>query len=342
MSFLLGLFARLPLRLLHALGAALGWAAYALSPPYRERLRANAALAGMDVHTRRASVAEAGRMSLEMPRLWLRPPDAPFSDPVRWDDELVIERHLLGQQRAIRGGVAPATGAAGVGDTHGSTTSAPGAVGAAGAATKTSPRGLILLTPHMGSFEVAGQAYADRFGARQPITVLYRPARQAWLRELEATTRARPALATAPANLAGVRQLMRALRRGETVGLLPDQVPPEGMGVWAPFFGLPAYTMTLAAKLARQTGAALVGIWCERLPKGAGYVVRTVELAQPLSDLTPQVAGTGKSNVDEAALALADATAINRSMEALIALKPSQYLWGYNRYKLPRDAGAGG
>ena len=63
------------------------------------------------------------------------------------------------------------------------------------------------------------------------------------------TARARPALATAPATLAGVRQMMRALRRGETVGLLPDQVPPDGMGVWAPFFGQPAYTMTLAARL---------------------------------------------------------------------------------------------
>jgi Kdo2-lipid IVA lauroyltransferase/acyltransferase len=318
MSLLLGLLARLPLRLLHALGAALGWAAYALSTPYRERLRANAALAGLPDTVRRASVAEAGRMSLEMPRLWLRPPEAPFSDPVRWDNEVVIERHLLAQQQASAGREAPAN------DNM--------------AARAAAPRGLILLTPHMGSFEVAGQAYAERFGARQPITVLYRPARQAWLRELEATARARPALATAPANLAGVRQLMRALRRGETVGLLPDQVPPEGMGVWAPFFGQPAYTMTLAAKLARQTGAAMVGIWCERLPRGAGYVVRTVDLAQPLPELPPLVVGAGKPPVDEAGIALADASAINRSMEALIALKPSQYLWGYNRYKQPRDA----
>ncbi len=326
MSFLLGLLARLPLRLLHALGAALGWVAYALSPPYRERLRANVALAGMGDAVRRASVAEAGRMSLEMPRLWLRPADAPFSDPVRWENEVVIERHLRTQQAA---------GGAGAG-------AGVGATATAGSATASPPRGLILLTPHMGSFEVAGQAYAERFGARQPITVLYRPARQAWLRELEATARARPALATAPANLAGVRQLMRALRRGETVGLLPDQVPPEGMGVWAPFFGQPAYTMTLAAKLARQTGAAMVGIWCERLPHGKGYVVRTADLAHPLPELPPQVVGTGKPPADEVALALADATAINRSMEALIALQPSQYLWGYNRYKQPRDAGAGG
>jgi Kdo2-lipid IVA lauroyltransferase/acyltransferase len=328
MSLLLGLLARLPLRLLHALGAVLGWAAYALSPPYRERLRANAALAGVPDAVRRASVAEAGRMSLEMPRLWLRPPDAPFSDPVRWDNEMVIEHHLCAQEAAGQGADGASAGAS-------ASASAPTASKSA------APRGLILLTPHMGSFEVAGQAYAQRFGARQPITVLYRPARQAWLRELEATARARPALATAPANLAGVRQLMRALRRGETVGLLPDQVPPEGMGVWAPFFGQPAYTMTLAAKLARQTGAAMVGIWCERLPHGAGYVVRTAELAQPLPAINPNPAGTKATAADEEAAALADATAINRSMEALIALKPTQYLWGYNRYKQPRDAGSG-
>jgi KDO2-lipid IV(A) lauroyltransferase len=188
-------------------------------------------------------------------------------------------------------------------------------------------RGLVLLTPHMGSFEVSAQAYAERFGARQPITVLYRPARQAWLRELEETARARPALATAPANLAGVRLLMRALRRGETLGLLPDQVPPDGMGVWVPFFGQPAYTMTLAARLAQQTGAAVLSLWCERLPRGAGYVVRVSPLAHPLPE----------SGGDEAALQEASAVAINRSMEALIRKHPAQYIWGYHRYKRPRS-----
>ena len=200
------------------------------------------------------------------------------------------------------------------------------------------PGGLLLLTPHMGSFEVAGQAVAERFGARQPMTVLYRPARQAWLRELEQTARARPALATAPANLSGVRQLLRALRRGETVGLLPDQVPPDGQGVWAPFFGKPAYTMTLAARLVQQTGAAVLLLWCERLPRGAGYVVRVSPLVQPLP-VAPQAAA------DEVATTVAQvaaATAINRSMEALIQQHPGQYLWGYHRYKSPRAQPAAG
>ena len=182
-------------------------------------------------------------------------------------------------------------------------------------------RGLLLLTPHLGSFEVAAQAYAERYGARQPVTVLYRPARKPWLRRLEETARARPGLATAPATLAGVRQLLRALRQGETVGMLPDQVPPAGMGVWAPFFGRPAYTMTLAARLARQTGAALGLIWCERLPRGGGWVmhVQAIDDAQATS-------------ADEAEAA----AAVNRAMEAMIRQRPAQYLWGYDRYKAPR------
>ncbi len=187
-------------------------------------------------------------------------------------------------------------------------------------------RGLVLLTPHLGSFEVSAQAYAQEFGQQQPMTVLYRPARKRLLRELEETARARAALATAPATLAGVRQLLRALKKGQTVGLLPDQVPPQGMGVWAPFFGQPAYTMTLAARLVQQTGAAVGLLWTERLPHGAGYRVHASELPEPL----PAEAD------DETA-----ARIINRAMEAVILRCPRQYLWGYHRYKSPRRVEGG-
>lgn len=273
--------ARRSLRFLHALGALLGWAAYALSPSYRRRLAANAALAGLTAAERRASVAEAGRLVGELPRLWGRPRGRAIDDPVRWEGDAWLAG-LLAQGR-----------------------------------------GLVLLTPHLGSFEVSAQAYAERFGSVQPLTVLYRPARQAWLRELEETARARPALATAPATLAGVRQMLRALKKGETVGLLPDQVPPQGMGVWVPFFGQPAYTMTLAARLVQQTGAAVAVLWTERLARGAGYVVRAMPLSEPLPD-----------GADETACA----AALNRAMEAVIRMRPAQYLWGYHRYKQPRQA----
>jgi Kdo2-lipid IVA lauroyltransferase/acyltransferase len=180
-------------------------------------------------------------------------------------------------------------------------------------------KGLIFLTPHMGSFEVAAQAYAEHFG---PITVLYRPARKPWLRELVDTGRERPGLAAAPATLAGVRQMLRALRRGEAVGLLPDQVPPDDMGVWAPFFGKPAYTMTLAARLAQQTGATLVLVWGERLARGRGYVVHVSRFDEALP--------AGDDAQAESA------AAVNRAMERLIRQRPQQYLWGYDRYKSPR------
>lgn len=187
-------------------------------------------------------------------------------------------------------------------------------------------RGIVFLTPHLGCFEVTAQAFAERFApAHGPITVLFRPARKAWMREIVDGSRARPGVETAPATLAGVRQMIRALRKGGVIGLLPDQVPPEGMGVWAPFFGKPAYTMTLAARLIQQTGAVPVLVWGERLPFGRGFVVHVRPGPQIDGDSTPESA----------------AATINQAMEHLILDAPDQYLWGYHRYKQPRGQAAG-
>jgi KDO2-lipid IV(A) lauroyltransferase len=139
------------------------------------------------------------------------------------------------------------------------------------------------------------------------------------LAEWQTYSRTAPGMQAAPANLSGVRQMLRALRKGETVGLLPDQVPPDGQGVWVPYFGRTAYTMTLAARLAQQTGCAVVLTWCERLPRGRGFAIHYRPLPQPLPD----------SGEESAAL-------VNQAMEWVIAHCPDQYLWGYNRYKQPR------
>ena len=181
-------------------------------------------------------------------------------------------------------------------------------------------RGVLFLTPHLGCFEVTAQALTASFSAKfGPLTVLYRPSRKEGLGQVMEATRARPGLETAPTTLAGVRQMIKALRAGKAVGLLPDQVPPEGMGQWTPFFGKPAYTMTLAARLALQTGAKLMVIWGERLPWGQGYRIHASELN------TPEAA-----DVDVLVLQ------INQAMERLILSRPDQYLWGYARYKQPR------
>jgi len=182
-------------------------------------------------------------------------------------------------------------------------------------------QGVLFLTPHLGCFEISAQAVANAFSAAQgPLTVLFRPSRQKGLAQVMEASRARPGLETAPTTLAGVRQMIKALRAGRSVGLLPDQVPPEGMGQWVPFFGKPAYTMTLAARLALQTGAKLVLIWGERLSWGRGYRIHASVLQDELA-----------SDVDAVVLQ------INQAMERLILTRPEQYLWGYARYKQPRQ-----
>lgn len=183
-------------------------------------------------------------------------------------------------------------------------------------------RGIVFLTPHIGCFELSVQHAARQWSAQHgPITVLYRPARQAWLAQLMQTVRNRPGIAAVPTSLQGVRQMIKALRRGEAVGLLPDQVPPEGQGLWSPFFGRPAYTMTLAARLVQQTGAAVVLARCERLGWARGYRLHFARLHPPLAgELEPAVGQ------------------INAAMEELIRQSPQQYLWGYARYKQPRGA----
>lgn len=182
-------------------------------------------------------------------------------------------------------------------------------------------RGIVFMTPHLGCFEITAQAVAARYHAiHGPLTVLYRPARQPALAAVIDNARRRDGLETAPTTLAGVRQMIRTLRAGHAVGLLPDQVPPEGMGLWAPFFGQDAYTMTLAARLLLQTGATPLLVWGERLARGRGFRLHFRVLAEPLAgELAPAVAQ------------------INRAMEGLIRECPQQYLWGYGRYKTPRS-----
>lgn len=267
--------ARLPLRAAHALGAFLGRAVYWASPTYRRHLNENLALAYPEARQRPAAglvAANAGRMILEIPRLWLN-----------------SEAAALASVREVRGWE-HLEAAWGRGE------------------------GTVLLTPHIGCFEIIPLW----FGTRAPMTFMYRPPRQPWLRPIVEKGRARPNLSPVPADLSGVRLLMRALKRGETVGILPDQVPGNGQGAWSPFFGKPAYTMTLAARLSEMQKVSVFLAFGERLPRGQGYIVHFLPTAVP-------IAGTLEQRVD----------AINQACEALIRRWPEQYLWGYNRYKVP-------
>jgi KDO2-lipid IV(A) lauroyltransferase len=187
-------------------------------------------------------------------------------------------------------------------------------------------RPVLMLTPHLGCFEAIAQSYmAGPAGRARPMLALYREPRKAALRPLFAQARARSGLLLAPADLHGVRMMLRAMRDRQVVGLLPDQVPSRGEGVWAPFFGRPAFTMTLPARLARAHNALVVLVYAQRLAHGAGFRIHWEPLAQPLS-------GDPRE----------DAARINGAMEQLILRCPEQYLWSYNRYKAPPGTAAPG
>lgn len=176
-------------------------------------------------------------------------------------------------------------------------------------------KALLFLTPHMGAFEVAAQ-YAGR---EMPITVLYRRPKLAWLDPVMREGRARAKVRLVPADLSGVREMFSALQRREAVGFLPDQVPGVGEGEWSEFFGRPAYTMTLAAKLAARDNVACFLAFARRLPGARGYSIHI----RPLPALQAGETPTRR---------------LNRALEALVRECPEQYLWGYNRYKVPQGA----
>lgn len=179
-------------------------------------------------------------------------------------------------------------------------------------AAQTLGRGIIFLTPHLGCFEISALYAAQRM----PITVLYRPPRIGFLEGVMRAGRERGQAKLAKADVGGVRLLYKALKRGEAIGLLPDQVPSRGEGEWAEFFGRPAYTMTLAGRLAENSGATVLIAYSERLPRGEGYVIHVEPL--PLDFDQPV------------------ARQINAALERTIRTCPAQYLWSYNRYKIPR------
>jgi Kdo2-lipid IVA lauroyltransferase/acyltransferase len=175
-------------------------------------------------------------------------------------------------------------------------------------------KGIIFLTPHLGCFEIA----AIYYGAHYPISVLFKPPRNAKLGALVASGRKRNQITLAPTNVSGVRTLLKTLKKGNAVGILPDQVPEKDEGEWANFFGKPAYTMTLVGKLEASTNATVLLAFAQRLPGGRGYVIH-VEPLDPEGNMssppTPQD--------------------INDGIERIVRLCPEQYLWSYARFKQP-------
>ncbi|MBC7696912.1 MAG: lysophospholipid acyltransferase family protein [Bacteroidia bacterium] len=272
-QFILRGFAKLPLSLIHSLGAALGWVVIFFVPKFLHRIENNLRQSGICSdenilkQTVKQNIKESGKAVLETLLIWFR----------EYSELKPLFHGCKGWQH-VEAGLA-------------------------------NGKGLIFLTPHLGCFEITSLYY----GQFQPITVLFRQPRQSWLLPLITAGRQRGKVILAPANRQGVKQLLQALKRNEAIGILPDQAPLIGEGELAPFFGRPAYTMTLACKLAQKTGAQVLMAFGERLSGGGGYIMHIKSLPS---------------------LAIATPTLLNSAIEAQISQCSAQYLWVYDRYKI--------
>ncbi|MDZ4201273.1 MAG: lysophospholipid acyltransferase family protein [Gallionella sp.] len=272
------LFALLPLSMLHSLGILLGHLTYVSSPQYAKRTREN---------LRQASLFASEDQYCHMLSISIAETGKSLVElPWIWGQpcEKVLDKvhECIGMEHIQ--------------------------------AAQANGNGIIFLTPHLGCFEISALYAAQRM----PITVLYRPPKLGWLENVMRKGRERGQAKLAKADVGGVRLLYKALRRGEAIGLLPDQVPGRGEGEWAEFFGRPAYTMTLAGRLAQSSGAAVLMTYSERLPQGRGYIIRVEPLSLDFSQSLSRQ--------------------INTALERVIRACPTQYLWSYNRYKIPRGA----
>jgi KDO2-lipid IV(A) lauroyltransferase len=174
------------------------------------------------------------------------------------------------------------------------------------------PAGLIIAAPHLGNWELLNQWLASR----TPLTIVYRPPRQAVLEGVLRRGRGVPGVTQLRAEPGAVRGLLRTLQAGGVLGILPDQQPKQGEGVFAPFFGVPALTMTLLPKLAQRTGAAVLFAFAARRADGDGFAVHLLEAPPGLHDPDQAVA----------------AAALNAGVEACARRAPAQYQWTYKRF----------
>lgn len=277
LSLLLALLGRLPLPLLHALGAALGTLLGALPGTRARRItRRNLELCfpGESAAFRRrlywASFREMGKAILELGKVW-------GGEPGR---ALALVRESEGEDLL------------------------DGALAAG--------RGVIVAAPHLGCFELLNLWLCRK----SRLAIVYRPPTVAWMEPLLLEVRGRLGALQVPAEGSGLRKLYRELQAGGAVGILPDQRPRWGEGVFAPFFGLPTYTMILVSRLAQRTQAPVLIAWAERLPRGGGFRVRIREAPSGIHD--PDLAHS--------------VSALNRGIEEAARNALPQYQWSYKRF----------
>lgn len=178
---------------------------------------------------------------------------------------------------------------------------------------KADGKGLLLLAPHLGNWELAGLFFASRY----KMAALYSPPNRPEFETYIKNVRSRSGSELVATDRRGIMRLLAILRGGGVVGVLPDQTPRQEGGEFAPFFGIPAVTMTLASKLIHKTDAHPLITFAQRLPKGEGFkiVIRRADDGMTSKDMSESL------------------SALNRSVERCIELVPAQYQWEYKRFR---------
>jgi len=173
-------------------------------------------------------------------------------------------------------------------------------------------RGIVLLSPHLGNWELLGQFVTQRIA----LTTLYEPPGLPALDALMQRGRSRDGAAIVPTDASGIRRLLRVLRGGGVIGVLPDQVPGRTAGGRnVAFMGVPCFTATLPVELLRRSGAQALFCFARRVP--GGFVVHFMAPEDALYDADNDVA----------------LQALNRGVESCLALAPAQYQWTYKRFR---------
>ena len=173
-------------------------------------------------------------------------------------------------------------------------------------------KGVILACPHLGNWELLGQYLADKY----PTTCMYQKPKISQLDSIIRNGRQRFGVKLVPTDSQGIRSMLKSIKNNEVVCILPDQEPSEGNGVFAPFFGIQAYSMILISRFAKKTGATVLSIYGKRLENGEGYEI----VFKPLDKIN-------EGSLEESV------TYLNSEMEKCIYDIPEQYQWSYKRFR---------
>lgn len=289
---LLRIMALLPLRANHAVGAIIGWLFWVIPNRNRDNTLVNLALCYPEASSAerkqlaQRSLRETGKALTETGWLWFRPTEQ-IAELIDFPEQDEAFANLPQRETTLP---------------HDS---------------KTNSQPTLMLTPHFGAWELCPAALAP---LKDPV-YLYRPPRSISLEPMIKKGRERFGAEMVAVDATGLKTLLRSLRQGRPIGILPDQEPDLDNGIFANFFGVPANTMTLLPRLAAKSRARLVCLAIERKPKGKGFLVHFV----------PSETGVHDEDLESAT------SALNKTVERCIAINPAQYCWSYRRFRWQPD-----